>query len=398
MSIIVQKFGGTSVASDESRERVLDKIIKEKDAGNKVVITVSAMGRKGSPYATDTLISLGTDLKPREMDLLMSCGELISASVVVNGLMRRGYNACVLTGAQAGILTNETYNDANILRVNPQRIVNALSDDIIPVIAGFQGMSEFGNITTLGRGGSDTTAAILAEAISADETHIYTDVDGIMTADPRVCREATVIDAISYSEVFQMADSGAKVIHPRAVEVARRSGIPLYIKNTFSNAEGTAIIHCPKPGSIVLEGNECKLITSIAHLNDRVQFIIEEGPSDDAFIFPLLADKGVSIDIINIFPSRKVFTVDKKQVWIVSEVLEQNKITYETIEDCSKVTIIGERMTGVPGVMARIITSLQKEKIPLLQTADSLTTIACLIHSKDLERAVSVLHRTFDLA
>lgn len=398
MSLIVQKFGGTSVATEETRQSVIKKIIEEKNRGNQVVVVVSAMGRKGSPYATDTLLSLGSGLMPRETDLLMSCGELISACVLVNNLMTHGQKAMVLTGAQAGIITDETYNDSNILAVHPEKIFDGLDRDCIPVIAGFQGMSDGGNITTIGRGGSDTTAAIIAEAIKADETHIYTDVDGIMTADPRVCQEAKVINKISYSEVFQMADSGAKVIHPRAVEVARRSNIPLYIKNTFSDADGTAILHHSQDSGVLLEGKEAKIITSIAHLNNRVQFTVTETPGEDVLIFPLLAEVGVSIDIINIFPDRKVFTVDVKHQEKAEKVFKEYNITYNIIYNCSKVTLIGERMTGVPGVMASIITALGGANVPLLQTADSLTTIACLVYTKDVETAVSALHSRFNLS
>lgn len=397
MGIIVQKFGGTSVATDETRLNVIDKITAAKEKGENVVVVVSAMGRKGSPYATDTLLSLAPHLGLREKDLLMSCGELISACVLASQLTEKGHEARVLTGAQAGIVTNDNFGDANIIAVNPGEITSCLADDVIPIITGFQGISESGNVTTIGRGGSDTTAAIVGEAIKADGIEIYTDVNGIMTADPRVFPQAKVIDNISYSEVFQMADSGAKVIHPRAVEVARRAGIPLYIKNTFSNDEGTAILHCPKYESTVLEGEVCKVITSIAHKNNRIQFILEQSSMEDVTIFPLLADSGVSLDIINIFPDKKVFTVDSKHFNGVVKVLEQCNIHYTAIKDCSKVTLIGERMTGVPGVMAKIITALQNENIPLLQTADSLTTIACLIYRKDLERAVDVLHRIFEI-
>lgn len=397
MSIVVQKFGGTSVATDESRIKVIDKIMGSKKRGNNVAVVVSAMGRKGSPYATDTLIQLAPHLKGREMDLLMSCGEIISACVLADMLQQEGYQAVVLTGAQAGIITSDDFLEASILRVTPQRIVDLLSNGYIPVITGFQGISEVGNITTLGRGGSDTSASIIGEAIKADRIEIYTDVDGIMTADPRIFPEAKVIKDLSYSEVFQMADSGAKVIHPRAVEVARRAGIPLHIKNTFNNEIGTVIMHCPKYEGLVLEGATSKVITSIAYKANRVQFILEQTPLEDANLFPMLASKGVSLDIINIFPKEKVFTVDVEQKDKVIEVLDEANITFSFIEGCCKLTLIGERMTGVPGVMAKIITALQLADIQLLQTADSLTTIACLIYTKDLEKAVDVLHKMFDI-
>lgn len=396
MSLVIQKFGGTSVATEESREKVLEKIVNAKKQGHQVVVVVSAMGRKGSPYATDTLIRLASNIGTKDMDLLMSCGEIISASVLVNELLEKEITANVMTGGQAGIITDESYSSATILKVDPSRIFDLLANDIVPVITGFQGISQLGNVTTLGRGGSDTSASIIGEALDADAIEIYTDVNGIMTADPRVFPRAKVIDNISYTEVFQMADSGAKVIHPRAVEVARRAGIPLYIKNTFTDDSGT-IIKNTKSTPKVLDGDRGNLITSIAHINNRVQYCLEDNKINDAKLFTELADSGVSIDIINIFPNKKIFTVDEKYINKVEEVLKNNNVNHSINKDCSKVTLIGERMTGVPGVMAKIISALQNQGVSILQTADSLTTIACLIHTKDLEITVKVLHETFGL-
>jgi aspartate kinase (EC 2.7.2.4) len=234
MKIIVQKFGGTSVATHEVRLKAVQKIINAKRSGFQPVVVVSAIGRRGEPYATDTLIDYATDIyqdiHPREKDLIMSCGEIISAVVMSNTLKSKGYEARALTGGQAGIITNSQYTDADILEIRPDKIYQIIENGRIPVVAGFQGVTADGEITTLGRGGSDVTAVALGEALSASCIEIYTDVDGIMTADPRIVSNASVIQHISYSDVLEMASEGAKVIHPRAVEFAMRSNIPVFIK------------------------------------------------------------------------------------------------------------------------------------------------------------------------
>lgn len=398
MKILVQKFGGTSVATDETRDSVIKKIINGKKKCENVVVVVSAMGRLGLPYATDSLLHLvnhkNTKLSPREIDLLMSVGEIISATVTANLLLEQGIKSCALTGGGAGIITDNNFNNAEVISIHTDRLTNLLKEGYVPVVAGFQGLSTSNDITTIGRGGSDTTAALLGEALKAQAVEIYTDVDGIMTADPRICPSAKIINELSYNEVFQMADSGAKVIHPRAVEVARRAGIPLVIKNTFNNSKGTNIIafnRLEKKKSI-----KEKLITSIAHREDRIQFIITGDINYEDF-FCELADKNVSIDIINILPDKKVFTIDEKCKDSVLRIINKYNAKYSYIDDCCKVTVIGERMTGVPGVMARIIKCLSSCNIEILQTADSLSTIACLIKKNDLALAIKALHTEFML-
>lgn len=400
MGIVVQKFGGSSVATLEARNFVVEKIINNKNKKDKITVVVSAIGRAGDPYATDTLIqflkSNSIHIQPREMDILLSCGELISAVVLASMLEEKGYKAAALTGAQAGIITNQNYQNAEILDTKPNYILNLLEQDIIPVIAGFQGVTESGEITTLGRGGSDTSAAIIAAAISAKSIEIYTDVDGIMTADPRMCEQAHVIPQISYNEVFQMADSGAKVIHPRAVEIAMKANIPLIIKNTFSNEVGTSIIQ--NKSELKGEKNQSsKVITGIAHRLDRIQVQLFEGDVDDEHLFLLFAKNNISIDMINIFPNQKIFTINKEHKKKMVTILDSYSLKYDLIEDCCKITALGERMTGVPGVMARIITALKKQNIQILQTSDSLTTIACLIKSEHTAKAITALHNEFNV-
>ncbi len=399
MGVIIQKFGGTSLATPDGRRAVMDKVVAAKAAGEDVVVVVSAMGRIGAPYATDTLVGLlmpdGRFASNREMDMLIACGEIISTVVISNALKGKGILSEALSGGQSGILTSSHFSEAQVINVNPVRIKQLVDQGVVPVVAGFQGHDTNGEVTTLGRGGSDTSAALLGEALKATRVEIYTDVDGIMTTDPRVCDDAQIINAISYDEVFQMADSGAKVIHPRAVEVARRSGIPMVIRNTFSNAAGTSITHYSQ-----VEKNytiQDKVISSIAYRTDRIQFTVE-GDIDDEIFFGDLAKEDVSIDIINIFPGRRVFTTESVKKDDTIKLIEKYQAQYRYIDGCCKVAVIGERMTGVPGVMAKIISSLARVNVQILQTADSLSTIACLVKCEDLEKSVQALHKAFGLS
>ncbi|SHE83693.1 aspartate kinase [Caldanaerobius fijiensis DSM 17918] len=402
MKILVQKFGGTSVATPERREMVMQKIFKAREKGYKCVVVVSAMGRKGDTYATDTLINLvkaqGPYVSLRELDLLMSCGEIISSVVMASSLLNKGVKAVALTGAQAGIITNENFGNAEVLRVEPYRILEYLEEDYVPVVAGFQGVTEKGDITTLSRGGSDFTASILGEALGAEAIEIYTDVDGIMTADPRIVQDARIIDKINYSEVFQMAEQGAKVIHPRAVEVAMRANIPLIIKNTMSDHPGTIIGNY---NELYASADSDRLITAIAHITDRVQFRIELGTENTKLeneIFDQLSRNHISIDLINVFPEKLIFTVDENKSQQVEQLLNKRSLKYDVYHNCGIVSVIGQRMRGVPGVMARVVKALTKENIKILQTADSHSTISCLINGDDIKKAVIALHNEFNLS
>lgn len=405
MKLLVQKFGGTSVATQEIREMAADKIENAIAKGYFPVVVVSAIGRKGDPYATDTLISLaesaGVKSSPRELDLLMSCGEVISCVVLANTIKKRGYDCAVLTGGQAGIITDENYGDAEVLRVDPGYTLECIEKNIIPVIAGFQGVSEKGQITTLGRGGSDVTGAIMGEALNAEAVEIYTDVEGVMTADPRIVPDAKVMDTIYYNEVFQMAEYGAKVIHPRAVEVAMRSSIPLVIKNTLSNSPGTLITNCDRNRKYRYDKGG-KLLTAIAHVSGRTRVrVIFDGSAgeyeNDNRLFCSIADEGISIDMININPELKVFIVEDSYLDRLEKVLKSCGYNYELKKGCSKVTIIGNRMRGIPGVMAKAVNALAKKNIEVLQTSDSHTTISCLIDSARANEAVNALHCEFEL-
>lgn len=268
MKIIVQKFGGTSVSTPERRSFVVQKVSSAIKEGYSPIVVVSAMGRAGEPYATDTLLSLiDNDFKEtnkRASDLLMCCGEIISTVIMSNELKRAKIAAIPVTGGQAGIITDDEYSNASVKKVNPENLLKLLCHNEVPVVAGFQGKSQNGFFTTLGRGGSDVTASLIGCAVNAEKIEIYTDVDGIMTADPRIVQDAALIETISYNEVFEFAEQGAKVIHPRAVEVAMNGNIPLIIKNTLNDCKGTLINR---------EGDSLNknLITGITSLSGRVQ-------------------------------------------------------------------------------------------------------------------------------
>ncbi|MGI6538730.1 MAG: aspartate kinase [Caldicoprobacterales bacterium] len=403
MRIIIQKFGGTSLATPENREMAANKIIGSLKSGYKTVVVVSAIGRNGDPYATDTLISflqsVYGDTHPREMDIAMSVGEIISSVVMANTLRSKGYDSIAVTGWQAGIITDGNHGNATVLNVNPNYLLEALKKGKIPIVAGFQGETVSGEITTLGRGGSDTTAAVLGKALAAETIEIYTDVDGIMTADPHIVSNASVIRHITYSEIFQIADQGAKVIHPKAVEIAGDAGIPIVIKNTMNDSPGTVITSSYTRKKLMNSNTSERLITSIAYITGRTQITIitDKGIDEQKEILLRLANNHISIDIINIFPDKMVFTIDgfltDKAVNIINEINNN----FRVLNNCTKVSVIGERMRGVPGVMSRIIQALTFNKIEVLQTSDSHSTISCLVKGEDTISAVLALHEEFRL-
>ena len=299
-----------------------------------------------------------------------------------------------LLGGQAGIITDSNFSNAAVLRVENNNIMKLLEENKIPVVAGFQGINEAGFITTLGRGGSDTSASLLGVSLMADKIEIYTDVDGIMTADPRIVKDASLIKEISYNEVFQLADEGAKVIHPKAVEIAARANIPVIIKNTLSDCHGTTI---NRNG----DNSDANIITSITHIDNRlqVQISIEENRNNENYfkIFQELSNNNISIDLINVFPKESIFTIDGDKLDKLDLILKHLNIVYSYEEHCSKIAVIGSRMRGIPGVMAKILKALAAEKIEVLQTADSHTTIWCLVKSSFAKMAINTLHSEFKL-
>ncbi len=325
----------------------------------------------------------------------MCCGEIISSVVMSNVFYENNIAAVPLTGGQAGILTDDNFSDAKSLNVSTKILMDILSQGKVPIVTGFQGVTQDGFLTTLGRGGSDTSAALIGTALKAEAIEIYTDVDGIMTADPRIVEEAALIDIISYNEVFQLAEQGAKVIHPKAVEAAMRGNIPLIIKNTMSDCKGTLINNV---GDI----QNTRIITGITHLSGRTQVSIKsednQGNNHYKELLDILANNNISLDLINIFPKEKIFTIDDSMKNRLEKIFKDINIKYTIIENCSNLAIVGSRMTGIPGVMAKIIKALSDSNIEVLQTADSHMTIWCLIHTDNVQKAINTLHRTFELS
>ncbi len=405
MKIVVQKFGGTSLSTKDRRAMVISKILKCKEAGKSVVVVFSAMGRKGEPYATDTLKDLISSTCPghslKTLDLLMSCGEIISSSLIGAQLEAMGEKVVILTGPQAGILTDSVFGNAEILAIDNKQILSHLSNGAIVIVTGFQGATELGEITTLGRGGSDTTAAALGVALNAESVDIYTDVDGIMTADPNIVPNAKIIDEINYEEVFQMADKGAQVIHPRAVEISKKGNLTIKIKNTMSSHPGTKVHYYTHTGKELYSTrpNKEKLLTAITSKNriSQVSITMDDSLQGDSILFSSLADANISIDMINFFIDKKVFTIDENQIDLTKRLMDRFQFKYNILNACSKVTIIGSRITGIPGVMATVVTALSKENIRILQSSDSHATISCLIKEEDTNKAVNLLHDAFNL-
>lgn len=402
MKIITQKYGGTSVATKESRKKVVSKIIEKHNEDYNVVVVVSAIGRKENPYSTDSLNALinKSFISRREQDMILSCGEIISSVVLSNVLNEKGYKSIVYTGYQAGITTNKDFGKAEIISIKPEKIKKSLNKGYIVIVAGFQGGNEEGEITTLGRGGSDITAVALAKSLGSKWVEIYSDVDGIMTADPSIVPDARSLSSMGYSEVYQLAEDGAKIIHPKAVEIARKYNIPIKIKNTFSNKQGTTV---ESVEALTLNGKKDfkteKVITAITYKKNRVQVIIhiDEESENTEEIMEKLTSNNISIDLINFFIGKKVFTIDEEDLNMVKKILDEGKYNYELIKDCCKLSSIGYKMQGVPGVMARIVKALSKERIKILQTSDSHNTIWCLIKEKDTNKALTALHKEFKL-
>lgn len=405
MRIIVQKFGGTSVASPEIRQMVLAKIEHARQQGYRPVVVVSAMGRKGDTYATDTLIGVAKNaykhIAARELDQIMYCGEIISAVVMAGTMQAAGIDAVMLTGGQAGMITDNNFNNGRILKVDPTRMINLLKIGKTPVVCGFQGMTVDGELTTLGRGGSDTTAAALGAALNAELVEIYTDVDGIMTADPRIVKNAKILDQISYGEVCQLAHQGAKVIHPRAVEIAMQKNIPLVVKSTFSDAPGTLITNVVQKETSETAVSD-RVATGVTYLPGvmQIKVILDASTThNESFkVFRAMAESGISVDLINVHPGLIMFTVMEDVADAATVKLATLGYQVETTRNCAKVSVVGGGMREVPGVMANFVEALSFNDIPILQTVDSHTSISVLVKNDDVIKAVTALHERFGLS
>ena len=402
MKIIVQKYGGTSVADGEKIKNVARRIARTRDEGNQVVVVVSAMGD-----TTDELVKLAYQLSEhpdkREMDVLLSTGELVSSTLLAIALHNMGYPAISLTGAQAGIHTDAAYNSARIMKVEAKRVVKELEQGNIVIVAGFQGITEEMDVTTLGRGGSDTTAVALAVAMKAKECQIYTDVEGVYTADPRLVPGASKLAELRYDEMLEMASYGARVLHSRAVELGELFNMPVLVASSFTDAPGT-LIH----GEVSMEIRN--KVRSVAHDLDVAKVTVVGVPDHPGIaeaIFVPLAEAGISVDTIVQNASIEnitdvTFTVAKSQLREAIAVVEPIAKTIGARECASdsklgKVSIIGTGMQNTPGYAARMFRTLSEQKINIHLIATSEIRITCIIEETRVKDAVRALHRAFEL-
>ena len=406
MALIVQKFGGSSVANAESIKRVAKRIVETKKAGNVVVVAVSAMGD-----TTDELVDLAHQVTPipagRELDMLLTAGERISMALLAMAIKSLGVEASSYTGSQAGMLTDAQHGKARIVDVTPKRVREALDAGHVAIVAGFQGFNRTtGEITTLGRGGSDTTAVALAAALDADICEIYTDVDGIFSADPRVVPKARKIDRITSEEMLELAASGAKVLYIRAVEYARRHGVTLHVRSSFSNVEGT-IVYNPAEGETVEE----PIITGIAgDLSEgKITVVgVPDQPGKAAEIFTIVARAGANIDMIvqNVSASNGrtdiSFTLPKDQGQSVLTALgvAKSEIGFEGIQyddQIGKLALVGAGMRTNAGVSAELFRALHQASINIEMISTSEIRISVVTRADTLNDAMRVVHQAFGL-
>ena len=402
MALIVQKYGGSSVADGERIKNVARRIAKIKDEGNEVVVVVSAMGD-----TTDELINLAHQVSEqpsdRELDLLLSTGEVVSSTLLAMALDSLGYKAVSLSGAQAGIETDSKYSRARILRVDPKRIANELGKGNIVIVAGFQGMTQDMDITTLGRGGSDTTAVALAAALKAEICQIYTDVEGVYTADPRIVPQASKLKKIGYEEMLELASYGATVIHPRAVELGELYHIPILVASSFSDSPGTIIC---KEASMEIRNKVSGIVhdTNVA----KVTVIgVPDRPGIAAAIFEPLANADISVDTIVQNASIEniadlTFTVtrsDLSRAMAIVEPIARDIEAKRCVADSklAKVSIIGTGMMNMPGYAAKMFRTLYAQGINIQLITTSEIRITCIISEDRVEDAVQALHRAFEL-
>jgi aspartate kinase len=386
---LVMKFGGTSVADPEKIRRVASRLVEAKRAGNRVVAVVSAMGQH-----TDELVSLAHDVsphpKPREMDMLISVGERVSCALVAMAIADLGLDAISLTGSQAGIVTDTVHGKAKIVEVRAHRIHEALDSDRIVLVAGFQGVSTDFDITTLGRGGSDTTAVALAAALGADACEIYTDVDGVFTADPRLVPGARKLHAVSYEEMLEMAASGAKVLALRSVEFARNHGVKLHVRSTFTGDEGTWIT---EEDERMLEK---AMISGVTHTLEEAVYRVSG--TDRADLFDALADASVSVDTIIQTGDDIVFSAPTEDRAATEAALGGLDANWEERADLGKVSVIGAGMKSHPGIAARTFQTLRDLGVEPDLVATSPIKIAFYVPQGDVERTVVALHEAFELS
>lgn len=444
MRVKVMKFGGTSVATPEARLQSAMRVVSAREQGFSPVVVVSAIGRRGAPYATDTLIGLLREIDPsvepdaRELDMMIACGEILSAVTFAHLLKTLGQPAQAFRGGQAGIRTDGVYGNARIVGINPISLFRSLERGYVPVVCGFQGVfvpekdAPGGELTTLGRGGSDTTGSALGAALKADAIEIFTDVDGVKTADPDSVPHAPTLRKVTYDEVAEIAHLGAKVVHPRAAEIAMNYGIPLWVKNTFSEDEGTEIVARDQfPGrrftGVSHTGKLVYLQFDMKALGARERTVLESR------IYEAMERYGVNLHMVNLSPTGTGFAVSREQFPTVHDVLDSlvipvdgsmyllqvgasasrdvetqrmlleplgnvRTVVAQLTEGCTMVSLIGHETMQSPGLFLEVLETLTESQISVLQTSDSDFSLSVLVPESDSNRAVRLLHDRFRLA
>lgn len=400
--LIVKKFGGTSVADAKRIEAVADNVEAEIRKGNKVTVVLSAMGK-----STDDLIDLAKEINPepdlREYDALVSTGEQISVALLAMALLKRGIKGKSYTAYQLGIKTNSSHSRARILDVEVSKITSELNEGVVPVITGFQGMNELGDITTLGRGGSDTTGVALAVALKADECQIYTDVDGVFTTDPRVCNKARLLKEVSFEEMLELSSSGAKVLQLRAVEYASKFNLPLRVLSSFREGEGTLV---QEEKDIM----ERPIVSGISSIDSEAKLTIRgvpDVPGVAAKILSPISEAGIEVDVIvqNISADNNTdftFTVDKSDAKKAEDILQNTSMTLgggsiEVDDEIAKISIVGRGMRAHAGVASKMFQTLAKNEINISMITTSEIKISVVIKKDEMTKAVKALHNAFDL-
>ena len=418
MPIVVQKYGGTSVGDTDRISSVADRIVRAREQGQDVVAVVSAMGE-----TTDDLLEKASDItplpEPRELDMLLTAGERIAMSLLAIAVNARGCKAASYTGSQAGIITDTQHGKARIVEIRPQRIKESLDAGNVVILAGFQGLSTDYDITTLGRGGSDTTAVAMAAALGADVCEIYTDVDGVFTADPRTHPEARKIDHISYEEMLELAAAGARVLQLRCVEYARRHGVKIHVRNSLGDQPGTWVdededAHEGAHGDAHEEGTtgmlESALIRGVALDTEEAKVTLDEVPDRPgiaAAIFKAVAAEGIHVDMIvqNVSHDGRTdlsFTVPRADLTRLNAVLDGivtdvGALRYETDDAIAKLSLVGAGIKSNPGVAADMFDALAAEGINIDMISTSSIRISCVIRAEDGDRAVRAVHQRFGL-
>lgn len=404
MALIVQKYGGTSVADTDRIKMVAERVVSAVSKGDKVIVVVSAMAGETDKF--ERLASEITDSPDeREMDLLLSSGERVASALTAMAIQKLGYESMSLTGRQVGIVTNSAHTKAMIEHIEASRLKAALDDNKIPVVAGFQGINEFSDVTTLGRGGSDTTAVAIAAALNADICEIYTDVEGVFTSDPRIVSDAKKMEKISYDEMLEMASLGAKVLHGRAVEFAKKYNVPLVVRSSFSHSPGTLVTK--EDGEM-----EKIVVTGVTQEKNQARITImgvPDRPGIAAAVFKAVSGANINVDTIVQNVSSDDHATDISFTVSKADANKAFEITKKVSDDMgtrgvnmnlevAKVSIVGVGMQSHYGVAAQMFDTLSREGINIMMISTSEIKISCIIDEHDIDKSVKVLHDSFELA